>query len=165
MRYLRKEGPNSITHEILFDQDDAYRLFKNEIDRLIELKDTSLEIEVPSTGVIIAYMSPTEQDFPYSFSVCWKEPLKTDSRTIPSTPPPYPVDQDSLSPCHLKQEDLDISFFRSSSKVNMNDTACRIRHIPTGICGESKEKGPKSYNKRRALRILEEKLSRRTNKQ
>lgn len=89
MRYERQEGPEVIIHEVFFDTEEVQHLFKNEIFRALEHKVLQLLPESqPSGGVVVAHLSPTEQDFPKELSLRWHESVKTDGRTVPSTPPP-----------------------------------------------------------------------------
>ncbi len=58
----------------------------------------------------------------------------------------------------IDEKDLEIDFYRRRPLVNEDPTACRIVHRPTGTEVRSQEEGSKHHNKRRALRLLEQKL-------
>jgi len=91
MEYCRQDGPESITHEVIFSAEEVRLLFKNEIFRALEKRLLKLlpESQPPrSGGILVALMSATEQDFPEALSLRWTEAQKTDGRTMPSTPPP-----------------------------------------------------------------------------
>lgn len=61
----------------------------------------------------------------------------------------------------IKDEDLQVDFYRAQPRVNVDATACRIIHLPTGI--EVRADGAKSrvYNKRMAMTLLRIELDKR----
>lgn len=65
-------------------------------------------------------------------------------------------------PFQVTKEDLEITFCRSSGSggqnVNKRDTACQIRHIPTGIAVRAETHRTQERNKAEAFRKLCEKL-------
>jgi len=70
--------------------------------------------------------------------------------------------EDRIDEIDVPESDLEFSFFRAGGKggqnVNKVETACRIKHVPTGLTQECREERSQLTNKSRALARLKAKL-------
>ena len=62
----------------------------------------------------------------------------------------------------IRPQDIEVEFFRAGGKggqkQNKTSSAARVRHLPTGLTGESRVERSQTQNRRRAMIILLDKI-------